>query len=143
MTPESDANAGISRRQFIVVTAAALVSGYPALAESSSDKANGQSRLINAGLASRYNADGVYYGFLDQGFFIVRKGDKLVAISSNCTHRKCKLATRPDRSFTCPCHGSTFDPTGKVTAGPAKRDLPTLPSFTNDKGELLVRVPNQ
>ncbi len=28
-----------------------------------------------------------------------------------------------DRSFYCKCHGSTFDAEGRVTHGPAKRDL--------------------
>jgi Rieske Fe-S protein len=104
--------------------------------------ANRQERVVNAGPVSKYAADGLYDSFRDQGFFLVRKGDRLVALSSYCTHRKCKLTTDPDHSFYCPCHGSTFDPDGRVTEGPAKQDLPTLPSFTNETGELFVRVPN-
>jgi Rieske Fe-S protein len=145
MTTKPDTNTGISRRQFLFWTAATLVTGYQAMAEehnAGSSAANGRERVVNAGPVSKYAADGLYDSFRDEGFFLVRKGDKLVALSSYCTHRKCKLEAESDRSFNCPCHGSTFDPNGKVTEGPAKRDLPTLPSFTNEAGELLVRVPN-
>ena len=128
------------------LTAAALVTGCQTVAGSdgggSGSTANRQERLVNAGPISKYAADGLYDSFRDQGFFLVRKGDRLVALSSYCTHRKCRLEAESNRSFNCPCHGSTFDPSGRVTEGPAKRDLPTLPSFTNETGELLVRVPN-
>lgn len=147
MTTGIETTSCISRRQFLFLTAAALVTGCQAMAAQRNDGASGstnnrQERVINAGPVTKYAADGVYGGFRDQGFFLVRKGDKLVALSSYCTHRKCKLEAASDRSFSCPCHGSTFTPDGKVTEGPAKRDLPTLPSFTNDTGELFVRVPN-
>jgi len=148
MTTESDTNAGISRRQFLFLTATALATGPLTMAEQRNAGARGttanrRERVVNAGPVSRYAADGVYDGFSDQGFFVVRNGDRLVALSSYCTHRKCKLTRHPDHSLYCPCHGSTFDPRGKVTEGPAKRDLPTLSSFTNETGELFVRIPNR
>ena len=95
---------------------------------------------MDAGPAGNYAADGVYGNFRDQGFFVIRKGGKLFALSAICTHRKCKLIGKSDRSFYCKCHGSTFDPGGKVTLGPAKRNLPMLPVFVNEKGQLLVTV---
>jgi Rieske Fe-S protein len=85
--------------------------------------------------------DGVYSGFHDLGFFLVRRGAALFAVSAICTHRKCKLETKPDRTFYCPCHGSTFDPDGKVTEGPAQRDLPVFEVSTDEKGNLLVKIP--
>ena len=97
--------------------------------------------MINAGPAGDYAADGVYSRFRDEGFFVIRKGEKLFALSAFCTHRKCKLTAESDRSFYCKCHGSTFDPGGKVTKGPAKIDLPMLPVFPNENGQLLVKVP--
>ncbi len=143
MTTESGASAGISRRQFLLLTAAALVTGCQTMGDGGGGSTVAHTeRVVNAGPVSQYAADGLYSAFRDQGFFLVRKGDRLVALSSYCTHRKCKLTTDPDHSFFCPCHGSTFDPDGKVTEGPARRDLPTLPSFTNEAGELDVRVPN-
>jgi cytochrome b6-f complex iron-sulfur subunit len=146
MTTETNPPAGISRRQFLIWTAVALVTGRRALADgghAGGSAALRTDRVINAGAVGQYAADGLYDKFRDQGFFVVRKGEKLFVISSSCTHRRCKLTAESNRSFYCPCHGSKFDPDGKVTTGPARRDLPTLPSFTNEAGELCVRVPNQ
>jgi cytochrome b6-f complex iron-sulfur subunit len=95
---------------------------------------------VDAGLASAYANDGVYSQFRSLGFFIIRRGSQLTALASNCTHRKCKLDAEPDRTFYCPCHGSTFDPAGKVTEGPAKRDLPVFATTTDPRGHLLVSV---
>jgi Rieske Fe-S protein len=125
----------IRRRDFLILAASVLagstaVRAYPA-----------GERVVDVGPASKYAKDGVYAAFESQGFFIVRKGNQLFALSAFCTHRKCKLAAQSDRSFYCRCHGSTFDPNGKVTEGPAKRDLLPLSVTVNDKGNLLVKVP--
>jgi Rieske Fe-S protein len=128
----------INRRQFLLLTAG-LASGCQASRDNGPAPAAVE-RIINAGPVSRYAADGVYRQFRDQGFFIVRQGNKLFALSSICTHRHCTLTAESDRSFSCPCHGSTFDPSGHVTEGPARRDLPVLPSYSNEQGNLMVRV---
>jgi len=52
-----------------------------------------------------------------------------------------RLTVERDRSFYCKCHGSTFDPDGHVTEGPARRDLPLLPAYTNEQGQLIVNIP--
>ncbi len=98
-------------------------------------------RPVNAGPAGNYAADGVYGRYRDLGFFLVRKGDRLFALSAICTHRRCKLKAEADRSFRCPCHGSTFDADGHVTAGPAKRDLPVFTTSVDEQGNLVVTVP--
>jgi cytochrome b6-f complex iron-sulfur subunit len=128
----------MNRREFIILTAA-VAAGC---------KADGgaapvsEERTIDAGPISNYTADGVYDQFRNQGFFVIRSGGKLFALSAICTHRACKLNVTPDHSFFCKCHGSTFDESGKVTKGPATRDLPTLLSSTdgNSNGELRVKV---
>jgi cytochrome b6-f complex iron-sulfur subunit len=127
----------MNRREFLLL-AGALVGGCQA--ENTGSAPGGPARVIDAGSAANYSADGLYAAFRDQGFFIIRKGGKLFALSSYCTHRKCKLDSESDHSFSCPCHGSTFDPAGKVTEGPATRDLPTLPSELTAAGHLLVTV---
>jgi Rieske Fe-S protein len=127
----------LTRREFLLLTAG-MVAGCKAVDGNSTTS---QEHLVNAGPVGNYATDGVYKTFRDQGFFIIRRGDKLFAISAICTHRKCKLTAEPDRSFYCPCHGSTFDPAGHVTAGPARRDLPILPTDTNEQGQLVVNVP--
>jgi len=128
----------LNRRQFLLlsVVLAAGCSSTPPGPVSSARKV----RTINAGPASNYAADGVYGRFRALGFFIIRRGNRLFALSAICTHRKCSLKAEPDRSFYCPCHGSTFDLNGHVTEGPAKRDLPVLTTFTNENGDLLVTV---
>ncbi len=127
----------ISRREFLFLTGA-LVGGCQ------TEKPIGprQSQTIDAGPADRFAADGVYANFRDQGFFIVRQRGKLFALSSYCTHRRCKLTAEADHTFSCPCHGSAFDPVGKVTEGPAVRDLPVLTTATDSGGHLRVSVPS-
>jgi Rieske Fe-S protein len=83
----------------------------------------------------------VYPAFRERGFFIVRRGERLFALSAICTHKECKLKAQRDRSFYCPCHGSTFDASGHALQGPAKRDLPVFDTVVSKSGELLVRIP--
>jgi Rieske Fe-S protein len=123
----------IKRRDFLIL-AASVLAGSKAEANPASE------RVVDVGPASNFAKDGVYAAFESQGFFIVRKGSQLLALSAFCTHRRCKLAAQSDRSFYCRCHGSTFDPNGKVTEGPAKRDLSQLLLTVNEKGNVLVKV---
>ena len=125
----------IRRREFLILAAAAFA-GPETLAKTASAE-----RVVDAGPASGYSSDGVYARFRDQGFFLIRRDKELFALSALCTHRSCKLSSEPDRSFYCKCHGSAFDLNGKVTEGPAQRDLPILSTVTNGRGHLLVRVP--
>jgi Rieske Fe-S protein len=129
----------INRRQFLLLTAG-FVAGCKSLKDGGQMAAR-PDRTVSAGPVSRYTADGVYSNFRDEGFFVIRQGGKLFALSALCTHRKCKLNTEPDRSFYCKCHGSTFAPDGQVTQGPARRDLPVLTTVTDERGQLLVTVP--
>jgi Rieske Fe-S protein len=126
---------GIDRRRFIMLAAASAAAANLRTADASV----GGEQLIDAGPLSAYSADGLYEGYRDVGFFIIRRGDKLIALSSNCTHRKCRLKAEKDHSFYCKCHGSTFDPNGKVTQGPAVHNLPAFPTSI-EKGHLFVRV---
>ena len=132
---------GMNRRQFLVLTAAVVVGTGCNTVEDGGTSTIRKERVVNAGPVGNYAADGVYGRFRDEGFFVVRNGEKLFVLSAICTHRKCKLIAEPNRSFYCKCHGSTFDPTGHVTEGPARRDLPVLPTSVDENGLLLVRVP--
>lgn|ERR1017187_932843 len=131
----------MNRRQFLVLTAVAVAGTGCNTVEDGGSSTVRKERVVNAGPVGDYAADGVYGRFRNEGFFVVRKGERLFALSAFCTHRKCKLIAEPDRSFYCKCHGSTFDPTGHVTEGPARRDLPVLPASVDENGQLLVRVP--
>jgi cytochrome b6-f complex iron-sulfur subunit len=50
---------------------------------------------------------------------------KISALSLVCTHLGCTVA-ESSTGFDCPCHGSRYDETGNVLAGPAQKSLRTL-----------------
>jgi quinol---cytochrome c reductase iron-sulfur subunit len=71
----------------------------------------------------------------------------IVAYSKICTHAGCAISLyraplyqpgEPTPALVCPCHYSTFDPArgGKVTFGPAGRNLPMLPLSVDGSGFL-------
>ena len=45
------------------------------------------------------------------------------ALTAICTHEACLIANGEGGAFVCPCHGSRFDATGRVLAGPAVTSL--------------------
>lgn len=136
----------LSRRQFICLTAAVgvgcVISRTQALASSNPAEATTQSVLppgaVDAGPLAEFTDDDVYDAFREQGFFVIRRGEILFALSSICTHKGCKVRVQDDLSFLCKCHGSRFDKDGHVTKGPAKRDLPRLAVAADEQKHLLV-----
>ena len=124
----------------MLLTATAIVAAGCEAANPGNHAAPHAERVVDAGLASAYAKDGVYSQYRDLGFFLIRRGGQLTALSAICTHRHCKVEAEPDRTFYCPCHDSTFDPAGKVTQGPAKRDLPVFSTSTDSRGHLLVNI---
>ena len=101
----------------------------------------GPAGTFDAGPASDFQADGVYEAFRGDGFFLVRRGQQLSALSSVCTHKGCKVRAQDDRSYLCKCHGSRFDAEGKVQKPPAKRDLPRLKVALDENEHVLVQLP--
>lgn len=74
-----------------------------------------------APLAS-FTAEG-NYPFPAHRAAILRRGDRLAALSLECTHLGC-LVNVVDQGFFCPCHGSEFGPRGELYSGPATAPLP-------------------
>ena len=75
----------------------------------------------------------------EQGVAVTRlEGGALTALSLRCTHLGCLLVATED-GFACPCHGSAFDPHGRVLRGPAREPLHHL-SCTLRDGVLHVRT---
>ena len=63
---------------------------------------------------------------------------EIVVFSPICPHLGCGFRwDAGDSKFKCPCHGSIYDATGKVLAGPAPRSLDVLPSKV-EQGTLSV-----
>ena len=65
------------------------------------------------------------------------KGVKVM--SSKCTHRGCEVKLKDDGTYLCPCHSAEFDKTGKMTKGPAKKDLPWY-AVKVENNEVLVNI---
>ncbi len=130
----------MKRKEFLCLTCLAAAGCQSADNQGASTGARVSGGTVDAGPASAYAADGVYESFRVRGFFLVRQGGRLFAVSSNCTHRDCRLEAERNHSFHCPCHGSNFDPSGHVTEGPAKRDLPVFPVITDARGHVMVKM---
>ena len=72
-------------------------------------------------------------------------GGNPVALSAVCTHQQCTVQPAPTGApgtFTlyCPCHGSAFDLTGKVTHEPAPAPLSTFLVEVDASGIATVTV---
>merc|ERR1719160_1777310 len=62
----------------------------------------------------------------DAHYLIVKQDGSLedYAINAVCTHLGCVVPwNRAANKYMCPCHGSQYDPTGKVIRGPAPLSL--------------------
>ncbi len=64
--------------------------------------------------------------FPDKKVAVIRRGNRLAALSLECTHLGC-LVNAVDQGFFCPCHGSQFGPLGEIWSGPANLPLPWHP----------------
>src|SRR4051794_16588156 len=83
-------------------------------------------KLIRVGrLADFSNANTVYEQYKPQGIWLVNlqpAENKLIALSTTCTHLGCIPNWLGDR-FKCPCHGSGYYITGVNFEGPTPRPL--------------------
>jgi menaquinol-cytochrome c reductase iron-sulfur subunit len=83
--------------------------------------------------------DGYHETKTDKALWAVKQANGEVTVfSPMCTHLGCGYHwDRAAQQFKCPCHGSVFDISGRVLAGPAPRPLDVLPSKV-ERGRLLV-----
>ncbi len=69
---------------------------------------------------------------------VIRTGDsKFIALNITCTHKKCDVEY-DGSGFECPCHGSTYDKNGKVTNGPATKNLKSYKTSYNEAENTLT-----
>ena len=63
--------------------------------------------------------------------------DGFQALSARCPHLGCTVNfDGVSKNFKCPCHGSTFDLSGKWISGPARQNLQALPVKKNPSGDI-------
>jgi len=75
----------------------------------------------------------------DQQVYIVRTDKGMWAMSAVCTHLGCITQWKAESDqIACPCHGSKFQATGAVQAGPAPRPLPHFSLVLGEDGILVV-----
>ena len=73
----------------------------------------------------------------DHRLFIVSTQEGVVAMSAVCTHLGCTVG-KVEWGYQCPCHGSKFDSSGRVLAGPAPKPLPWFGILQGFDGHLVV-----
>ena len=87
--------------------------------------------------------DGWYRERARQTVFLVWDGSKGIrALSATCTHLGCQVQwDGPAARFNCPCHGGTYDASGRVLGGPPPRPLDAVEArIEAADGSVLVRL---
>ncbi len=59
------------------------------------------------------------------GVFLIARtsASTFSAIDAVCTHEGCTIAGADGATYVCPCHGSRYNRSGQVLAGPARASL--------------------
>jgi Rieske Fe-S protein len=142
--PEPAPKQSTTRRQVIVGTSAAAAAAVAAVSIDRAVMGNPTEGPAVAGELTPYDgswqrvaassdvADGVMHPF-DLGSvtgFVRRVDGKPQAVSGVCTHQGCRLwFDAPDDTLRCPCHTTSFSPSGQVLTHQlpiAPKPLPTL-----------------
>jgi cytochrome b6-f complex iron-sulfur subunit len=143
----SDTNTLVTRRQFCAeacqvascATLATLVSSCSGGSPTSPSGGGGGTTTLGklpgqfSGSTVRVNTAGS--ALLDVGgrvlaestagvFLIARTSTSTFsAIDAVCTHEGCTITSADGNIYVCPCHGSRYNQSGQVLAGPAKASL--------------------
>ena len=76
-----------------------------------------------------------------EGVYLIPETDGFRALSAKCPHLGCTVNFDPvSEKFKCPCHGSTFGPSGEWLSGPAGRNLRSLPVKSKPNGDIEIVV---
>ena len=91
------------------------------------------SPLDNVGSAARVESTA--------GLFLVSRTsvNSFSAIDAVCTHEGCTITGADGEAFVCPCHGSRYNRSGQVLAGPARASLRRYASTFTD-GVLTIAL---
>ncbi len=145
MSPETPVPAGeeIDRRGFLT-WGAAVTSAFVSLAAFGAailrmpmpSLLPGRSRRFKIGGKEDFPPGTARY-YEDQQTYVFADQEGIYAMSATCTHLGC-VVNREQEQFTCPCHGSRYDQTGKVLRGPAPKSLEWYEVRQLPSGRLLV-----
>jgi len=80
---------------------------------------------------------GGYANITDKIIVIRTSQLKFIALNITCTHKKCDVEF-DGNGFECPCHGSLFSKSGKVTQGPATKNLKSYKTVYNSEEDILT-----
>jgi Rieske Fe-S protein len=102
--------------------------------------ANVPTTPVKIGTAADFAKDDIYDKFLKtNGFYVMRRDNKIFASSARCTHKGTMTKKAADGgSIVCPAHDSTFSEYGTPTGGPAKTALPRLGISQASDGTITV-----
>lgn len=81
------------------------------------------------------------YAMVTSKVIVINKGGgKYAALDMTCTHKKQQVEFDGTK-FTCPGHGSEFDKSGKVTEGPATKNLKSYKvTYNKDDNSITVNM---
>ena len=81
------------------------------------------------------------YSMVTSKVILIRTGSKnFRALNIKCPHKGCEV-DYDGKGFTCPCHGSEFTATGKVTSGPAVKNLTSYKtSYNSEEGTVTINM---
>jgi Rieske Fe-S protein len=150
----SDTDTSMSRRRFCegacqVASCATLATLFSACSGSSSTSPSGGAASPLGKSAGQFVANSVQVTVAGSAlaavggavlvesvagvFLVARASDAaFTAVEAVCTHEGCTVTGADGDIYVCPCHGSRYDRSGHVVAGPAKASLRQYSTtFTN------------
>jgi cytochrome b6-f complex iron-sulfur subunit len=149
----SDTNAPVSRRRFCagacqVASSATLATLFSACGGSSPASPSGTASMlgvvsgrftgsvvqVTAAGSALANEGGAVLVESTAGVFLIARtsASSFSAIEAVCTHEGCTISGADGAAYVCPCHGSRYNRSGQVLAGPATSSLRQYPTTFTD-----------
>jgi len=140
----------MNRREFVAAAggllgggAASLVAGCASLVATPVTPVDGVIRLAVRNHRALAQAGGGLKldprGGATPVYVLVQPDGSFLALSPVCTHLQCIVSLGRD-ALVCPCHGSTYDRTGRVLRGPAEQPLRRYPTALSPDGTLTISL---
>ena len=125
----------INRKKFLKLAAAAIVLPFLVIWDNIVQRTTKQ-RAVNSKITLPADvASGITFY---KSIILIKVDNDLQIFSALCTHLGCKINKLEYGNLICPCHGSQFDPHGKVLKGPATASLKRLNYKTNPKTKEII-----